>query len=656
MTFDARRGFALNLLVFLALGILSGTASAAPAIALSASSGPGGMTVSAVSTGFDPDHVGYNTGFYATNDNVHFQLLGVCPGPIGDTTRANCTIPIRMPSPMGLWSIVAFNSNREFAATSFSVLTPSLDISPTCGPAGASIVVTGERWALDFDAGIYLDGSLVRAGNFPLAGGVFSQTIAGPTSPDGPHSVHVFNSDGQSLAISFTTPLCADIGTVVDVQGTALVTHADGTSGPLANGDHVRQDDTITVGLPGTVKILLNDSTELTLSAGASLRLNEYQFDSGTDTGNAFTRALAGSFEYLSGLMNHTQNPDNQQIDLVYGAIGIRGTNFIAQLGQSGAEVDLISGGLDVSPYGTIDTTAFAGPIKIFLNSQGTTTSPLTQEEYDAIKAALFGSASSDLTPPQVTVAFAAAPAGQSGFFNAAQTPVPGSVSASDDSNVTAIACHDSLSGLSVGAPTGLNAGTAGETLSLSGDGSHVVSCGGTDGAGNSGAAIGSLNSATVNIDATAPSIVYSGNQGAYTVDQTVAITCVASDALSGLASSTCQNVGGAAYSFNLGPNTFSAGAFDKAGNQGTGSAQFTVSVTYGSLANLVNAFEANSGVAANLVSTLQSSQAAASQGNAKAANNQLNSFINQVKAQSGKSMTSDQAAILIRLATALRS
>src|SRR5262249_6147389 len=157
--FDVRPGgFVLNLLVVSALGIIPGTAFAAPAIGLSATSGPGGMTVSAASTGFDPDHVGYNTGFYATIDNVHYQFLGACPGPVGDVTRANCTIPLRMPSPSGLYSIVAFNSNSELAATSFSVLTPSLDISPTCGPAGTSIVVTGARWALDFDAGIYLDG------------------------------------------------------------------------------------------------------------------------------------------------------------------------------------------------------------------------------------------------------------------------------------------------------------------------------------------------------------------------------------------------------------------------------------------------------------------------------------------------------------------
>src|SRR5207253_1147633 len=173
-------------------------------------------------------------------------------------------------------------------------------------------------------------------------------------------------------------------------------------------------------------------------------------------------------------------------------------------------------------------TSTITAPKKILIldDGSGLATLDLTQEEYDAIKARLFPAVSSDSTAPQVTVTFAAAPSGQAGYYNAAQTPVSGSVGAVDSSNVNALACSDSLNGLSTGAPTGLNTGTAGEVLSATGDGSHVVTCTATDGASNTGAAPGSANSATVTIDATAPTVTYSGNVGAYTVDQTVAITC----------------------------------------------------------------------------------------------------------------------------------
>src|SRR6185503_5340861 len=72
---------------------------------------------------------------------------------------ANCSIQITMPGPTGSYTVAAFNSNSEFASTTFQALKPSLAISPTCGPDNtASIAVDGRRWAVGYDAGIYLDG------------------------------------------------------------------------------------------------------------------------------------------------------------------------------------------------------------------------------------------------------------------------------------------------------------------------------------------------------------------------------------------------------------------------------------------------------------------------------------------------------------------
>ena len=103
----------------------------------------------------------------------------------------------------------------------------------------------------------------------------------------------------------------------------------------------------------------------------------------------------------------------------------------------------------------------------------------------------------------------------------------------------------------------------------------------------------GASASADVHIkrDATPPTVVYSGNAGAYSVDQAVHITCSATDALSGVSSSTCQDIIGPAYGFGVGSHAISATANDNAGNTGNGSATFTVSVTPRSLCNLTEQF-----------------------------------------------------------------
>ncbi|HTM04363.1 MAG TPA: hypothetical protein VL173_12710, partial [Vicinamibacterales bacterium] len=496
---------------------------------------------------------------------------------------------------------------------------------------------------------------LVRANNRPPEDGSFTQTIVGPSS-DGAHTIRVFNSVGQDLSEAFTTPACDGIGTVTDLDGTATITRADGTSGPLAIGDSIKQDDTITVGPNSRVHLRLNDNTDFTMSASSKLTFDQYVYNTTTNEGSALSHALEGAFQYVSGLIVHKADPDNQEININdIGSLGIRGTTFITQIGETGVEVDLLTGSVDVSPYDTLATTAYTGPVRIVFDSRGSSSSPLTEDEYNAIRDRLFSSAPSDSTPPQVTLAFPNAPAGQAGFFNASQVPVFGTATAADASNVTAIGCSDGLFGLSPGVVSGLNTTTAQQALSLSGDGTHVVSCTAVDALNNSGAAAGSMNSATVTIDATAPTISYSSHPATYDLGQTIAITCTADDVLSGLASSTCQDISGSASSFGLGLHTFNATAQDKAGNTNSASTQFTVVDSYDGLIALVNLYETKPGVAATMVSTLRSAQASADAGNASAANNQLNAFINQVQAQVGKSLTAEQAATLIRLTNALK-
>ena len=97
-----------------------------------------------------------------------------------------------------------------------------------------------------------------------------------------------------------------------------------------------------------------------------------------------------------------------------------------------------------------------------------------------------------------------------------------------------------------------------------------------TDNAGNST----SVTVSGIKIDKTKPVITYTGNAGAYTVDQTVVITCHATDALSGLASDTCTGVNAPAYTLASGSHTLTATATDIAGNAANGSTTFTIGTT----------------------------------------------------------------------------
>lgn len=159
---------------------------------------------------------------------------------------------------------------------------------------------------------------------------------------------------------------------------------------------------------------------------------------------------------------------------------------------------------------------------------------------------------------------------------------------------------------------------TCADPLSIWGFASGLASCSPeatlSEGAAQtiSGQAIDRAGNATtteitgINVDLTAPTVAYTGNEGAYEVDDTIAIHCAAQDALSGLATNTCADVNAPAYQYPLGAHNLSATATDRAGHSSSASTTFTVAVTRGSLCGLTKQFVQSSAKYAALSATQQ--------------------------------------------------
>jgi uncharacterized membrane protein len=157
-----------------------------------------------------------------------------------------------------------------------------------------------------------------------------------------------------------------------------------------------------------------------------------------------------------------------------------------------------------------------------------------------------------------------------------------------------------------------------------------------------------------VNRDVTPPVIIWSDNPGEFTVDQAVAITCSASDEGSGVASHTCTNISGDAYTFGLGPHTFTATATDNAGNTASASTTFRVKVTYGSLAILTSRLFSDAGIVSGLVNMLEAAEGKAAVGDTPGHGSALKGYMSAVASHAGKTVSASNAAILVELAGAL--
>ncbi|WP_336773541.1 endo-beta-N-acetylglucosaminidase [Paenibacillus sp. MMO-58] len=168
-----------------------------------------------------------------------------------------------------------------------------------------------------------------------------------------------------------------------------------------------------------------------------------------------------------------------------------------------------------------------------------------------------------------------------------------------------------------------------------------------TDAAGN----IETAKESLIKLDMTAPAVTVSINDGeAFTDDQVIIPQIVVADAGSGVdADKTIITLDGVQLQpgealelsrLKLGTHVLVVEASDNAGNTGTFTVHFQTTASIDSLRALVDRFRAkgsidNEGIANSLLKKLE--------------NGNLNSFVNEVSAQSGKHISSEAAACLLR-------
>ncbi|MCO5176697.1 MAG: glycine-rich protein [Thermomicrobiales bacterium] len=179
--------------------------------------------------------------------------------------------------------------------------------------------------------------------------------------------------------------------------------------------------------------------------------------------------------------------------------------------------------------------------------------------------------------------------------------------------------------------------------ITISTEGTHAFDYLGLDSSGNV-----DHQHATINIDLTDPTVNYSGNAGTYRVDQQIDITCTATDSLSGISNTTCQNISGPAWSFGLGTHSYTATATDLAGNVASDSTAFTVGVSYDSLANLTCQLVTQRTICNALNYNLASAEWAEGRHIGLLQQHHLNLYSSMAKALSGRILTSEQAQFLI--------
>ena len=125
----------------------------------------------------------------------------------------------------------------------------------------------------------------------------------------------------------------ADVGQIKTVRGTVHVERG-GQKLAAAPGMNVRQADTLVTSADGSVGVTFLDNSMLSIGPSSTFSIDRYSFDSTTHAGQFDSTLKRGTLAVVSGRMVK-QSPDAMKVRTPSAIMGVRGTEFVVQVGET---------------------------------------------------------------------------------------------------------------------------------------------------------------------------------------------------------------------------------------------------------------------------------------------------------------------------------
>ncbi len=146
---------------------------------------------------------------------------------------------------------------------------------------------------------------------------------------DGPNAVNPSEPAAQSTSQD-SSP--TGIATVVEIKGQVkAVSKSTGGERSLQEGDAIYLDETIMTASGASLQMEVADESLFTISENTSLRMDLFDLDESKKDGHLAATVSKGVFRFVSGKVAKVK-PENVQIEVPSGTIGIRGTIVIGEI------------------------------------------------------------------------------------------------------------------------------------------------------------------------------------------------------------------------------------------------------------------------------------------------------------------------------------
>jgi len=137
-----------------------------------------------------------------------------------------------------------------------------------------------------------------------------------------------------------STAAFADIGSVIDLTGTAVIKRGKDTISVI-KGTTVETNDKVET-KNGVVNIKFKDDTTVKVTENSSLVIDDFVYDPKNASGGKLSlKAASGTVRYVSGSIAHN-NPNSVKINTPTAAIAVRGTDFVMAVDETGKSMIML--------------------------------------------------------------------------------------------------------------------------------------------------------------------------------------------------------------------------------------------------------------------------------------------------------------------------
>lgn len=138
----------------------------------------------------------------------------------------------------------------------------------------------------------------------------------------------------HGAALAADLALDTHAGLLKTVRGDVQLQDAQGASMPARVGDAVNAQQRIVTGAQSGASVVLRDGTTFVIGPQSSFDLQTFRYDSRTHDGSVVGRLAHGTLRMVTGLIGKA-TPEAIRIDTPTATIGIRGTDFIVDAGET---------------------------------------------------------------------------------------------------------------------------------------------------------------------------------------------------------------------------------------------------------------------------------------------------------------------------------